>query len=269
MNNPIYATEGAPSIVKSTYGYVDTNNIVGILQAKGWVLEKTQVAQVRDARKEGYQKHLLTFSNPAFPLIPGLTEANATKPTLSLLNSHDTSSRVVGFLGGLRFACLNGIIAGLSLRSFSAVHSKHVTARIGTGVEYLTEGLPELFKQIQALQYVRFTASQEDRLMRAVYDARLANVHKVVDVGYIASPQREQDKEVDGFTVLNRIQEKVMRGGIQYRYERNVTAANGLIIGTKTVNATTRKLTSITAQVKLNEIVYAKALEVAGIKQAA
>jgi len=68
-------------------------------------------------------------------------------------------------------------------------------------------------------------------------------------------PQRRADWSNDAYTILNRLQEKVIRGGIKYRKKVEET----LKCGTKVwvcKNNTTRAVKSIDNKMKLNKMVF-------------
>lgn len=255
-------------------GHVNTRDVLNVFEAKGWTVSSVNVLNPRKPEREGFQRHLIRLENPAFPSIPGLSEGNASKPQLCLLNSHDGTTATRLWLGALRFACLNGIISGTSLRDFKAVHSKNVLNRLADGIEYIANSMPALFAQVQALQSVTFDDSQIQAFVREMFDARLSGVGKVIHVNYSMPLLRDADRALDGFTVLNRVQETLIRGGIDYVYQRDSKDSQGNVINTQTVHATTRRLASIQGQIKLNRIAYDSALRIGApaaiqLKQAA
>lgn len=263
--NPIEQTK-AMDTLKPTYGFVSTQNVLDVFQSKGWEVTKVDVLSPRKPERAGYQRHLIRLENANFPSIPGLTTENSSKPQLCLLNSHDGTTAYRMFLGLLRIACLNGVIAGLALRDFKAVHSKNVLTRLGDGIEYLSNNMGTLFNQVQALQNIQFTQAQIQEYVKTMFDARLSSVGKVVSVNYKLPLVRYEDQATDGFTVLNRVQEVLVRGGIDYTYLRDVKDDNGNVINTQTVHSTTRRLASIQQQIKLNRIAYDKAASLGGVE---
>jgi hypothetical protein len=264
INNPIDAVTHAPKMNAETYGFASTREIMDAFGAHGWRPVSTQTASVRDAARQGFQKHLVRLENPAFQAIEGLTDANRSKPQLVLLNSHDGTSSLQIFWGLVRIACLNGIIAGTSMSSFRLIHSRKVTERLPDAIEHLVKGFPKFINQIQALQGLRFSDSALSEFIKTVYDARLQGVGKVLNVDYrLPDVKRYEDNGSDAFTVFNRVQETLIRGGIQYRAERNRLDDDGNVIETRIVDAKTRKLSSVQQQVNLNRIVYDTALKLA------
>lgn len=248
---------------RDTYGFVSSQNIVDVFASKGWLPVQSQFGNVRKLERQGFQKHLVKFEHADFASIDGLSQDNASRPQLVLLNSHDGTGSLRILWGLFRFACLNGIIAGTSLREFKAVHSKNVTNRLGAGIEYMLESLPELLDKVKALQNSTFDRVQLDTYVRLLVDARLSNVRNIQSVNYASALKvlRPQDYSNDAFTILNRIQESVIRGGIEYTYNQNETDINGNVVSSRLVHTRTRRLASIPSQTKLNTLVWDKAIE--------
>ena len=252
-------------IERETYGFVSTREMLDVFESKGWTVASTSVVKPRKAEKIGFQRHLICLENTAFPAIPGLSTDNASRPQICVLNSHDGTTAVRMFLGLLRIACLNGIIAGLSLKDFKAVHSKNVATRIGDGIEYLSDNIGTLFEQVQQLQGMQLNDAALNEYVKTVVDARLKNVRNIQTVDYSSAlrVRRDADKAQDAFTVLNRVQESIVRGGIEYSYLRNIRDDKEQIVEQCLTHTRTRALKSVPSQVNLNRLIYDKALELA------
>lgn len=263
--NPIEQTTKMPSS-KDSYGFVSSKDILEVFQSKGWTIDKTQVASARSKERLGFQKHIVWLKNENFGAIEGLSKDNESIPRLCLVNSHDSSSSLMVFFGLLRVACLNQIATGNVFRHFRAVHSKNVLNRLGQGIEYVTEGLPEVIENIQKLQSIQLTQSQRLEYAKAMVNLRLQNVKNVIHVDFtqVENAVREQDTANDAYTVLNRVQEYVIRGGIEYTYQKTLVDKNtGIILGTQNVNTRTRGVASIPTQLKLNTALVQNILKIA------
>lgn len=255
--NPIEQVK-AIDTAKPSYGFVSSQNILDVFLSKGWTVEKTQVTPVRDNNKIGYQKHLVWLKNENFGLIPGLSKDNDSIPRLCLVNSHDSSSSLMVFLGVLRIACLNQLSTGSVFRFFRAVHSKNITDRVSQGVDFVTEGIPELIQGIQKLQSIQLNESQRLEFAKIMINMRLETVKTVKSIDYSVVDRflRGEDRSQDAYTVLNRVQEYVIRGGVPYSYERQVKDLNGTVIETRLVHTKTRRIASIPSQLKLNKALF-------------
>lgn len=263
--NPIDQTQ-AHSSLKDTYGFVSSAELINAFKANGWNVTTSTVMKPRRKDKIGFQRHLIRLEHPDFPSIPGLTDDNASRVQLCLLNSHDGTTALRVFFGVIRFVCANGLISGTTVKDFRAVHSKNITNRLDNGIKYLMDGIPELVGVIQKLQNATFTEAAFNEFVKTLVDARLANVNKVLHVNYedAFKIRRSADAATDAFTLVNRVQESLIRGGIRYQYEREIKDVNGNPLGTEVRQSSTRRLASVASQVNLNRLLWDKAVELAG-----
>lgn len=260
--NPVEATRAL--VDRQSYGFVNTQDVLGAFQNAGWKPVNTQFGRVRDVERSGFQKHLIRLENEAFPAIEGLSNDNHSKPQLVVLNSHDGTTSLQILWGVIRIACLNGIIAGTGLNGVRLVHSKSVVDKLPNGIQYMLDNFSVFQNQITALSNKTFSAAAKEEFVKRVFDARLSNVGDITKVRYeMPTLQRFQDKGEDAYTIFNRLQETLMRGGIQYEYTKPIKDDNGNVLGTKHVATHTRKLSSVASQVKLNQLAYDTALELA------
>lgn len=249
---------------KESYGFVNTSEVLQAFGQAGWKPVSAQYGRVNKPEKQGFQKHLIKLENPQFGVIDGLNQNHTSVPQLVLLNSHDMSSRLVIFFGLLRIACLNGVIAGTVLNSMSLVHSRNIVDKLPEAIEYMVNNFHSFKNQVIELQSKQFTPAAAMEFIERVYRARLASVNNVTKIDLrVPNALRGADIGTDAFSVFNRVQEVLMRGGINYEYQRNTLNDDGKIIDTRLVSTTTRKISSVTQQIKLNQLVYDTALELA------
>jgi hypothetical protein len=261
--NPIHQVQPF-STLKPSYGFVSTDNLIESFGQTGWYVAEEKVAKVRKIEKQGFQRHIIRLHHDDYKTIPGLSEANTTRPELIVLNSHDGSSRLRILLGMLRMVCLNGIIAGTSLREFGTTHSGDLTKKLTGGIEYMTSGVPDMIGQVQVLQNARFTQAALEQLVKSVVDERLKTVDPIkVNYGTALAVTRNQDAADDAFTVFNRLQERLMRGGIEYTYNKKILDSTGNVVDVVESTRVTRRLNSIPQAVKLNRMAYDMAVQLA------
>lgn len=234
--------------VSEKYGFVSTRNILDKMEQHGWIVESVQKNKAR--KNIGYERHCVWLRNPSLENMDGLSEDNKSKLRLCLVNSHDMTSAVKIYFGILRIACENQLVAGNLFRYFSAPHTKSIISKLDIGLSYMTEGIPELLNTIKTLQDTKLDQDVIQSFSKEIIDYRFRNVNNILSINYdiINRPMRKEDKEQDAFTVLNRIQEYVIRGGIDFTYEKEV---DGIRI---IKNGTTRKLNSISSQIEMNQV---------------
>jgi Domain of unknown function (DUF932) len=241
------ALTAAPSLelVAPTYGFINTSDIVGRFERQGWKLHSGKQARVKDIERQGYQKHLLKFRHDNFKRIEGLSIDNASVPELIVENSHDGTSALKIFFGVFRIACLNGIIAGASVTSMRVVHSSGTIKKLDNSIDEMTERLPMIAERVSRFSQIQLTPDQRLEMARQAAALRLAHTPGVewIDHAKILRPKRLQDTGSDLFSVFNVIQEKVIRGGINF----SVRDKEG-----RNVHKLSRGISSVTQSVKLN-----------------
>lgn len=252
MNNLILNAKSALTetknltLVKDTYGFIDTKKIIDRFENQGWQLSNAKEVKVRSVNRQGFQKHLLTFRNENFLRIPGLPNHHDSIPELIVENSHDGSSALRIFFGVFRIACLNGIIAGSMLNSMRVIHSQNSIKKLDESIDIMTGNIPDLIEKVGKFSGIELSDEQKMTLAQQSIRLRLErDWQKIEDINCYAAlePKRYNDQSNDAFSVFNVLQEKVIRGGIIYK---KVNSEN---IIEKRVS---RPVNSVSQSVKLN-----------------
>lgn len=262
--NPIEQTK-ASSLVKPTYGFISTAELLATFKAQGWAPVNTQIAKTKVEARQGYQKHIVRLEHPDYQIIKGLSNDNASRPQLCLLNAHDGTAALQLFYGVLRIACLNGIIAGSILKSFRVVHSGNLIHNLGQGIATMSQGIGQLTETVESLALKSYSAENLQALLRGLVDLRLANVQNVVAVNYESANvvRRFQDKGQDAYSIFNRLQESLIRGGIEYTYNKSIKDDSGQVIDIRQITTRTKRLSSVTSQLSLNRQAFDLAVNLA------
>jgi hypothetical protein len=241
------ALTAAPNLelVAPTYGFINTSEIVDRFSRHGWNLHAAKQARVKDSDRQGYQKHLLRFSNHAFKRIEGLSENNASMPELIVQNSHDGTSALHIYFGVFRIACLNGLVLGSRLSSMRVIHSERSIKKLDESIDEMTERLPMVAERVSRFSQIQLNSDQRFELAKQAASLRLAHTSGVewIDHAKMLRPKRLQDTGSDLFSVFNVVQERVIRGGINF----SIRDKDG-----RNVHKLSRGISSVTQSVKLN-----------------
>ena len=234
------------NLVRETYGFINTGNIVNRFERQGWQLSSVKEVRPRMKEREGYQRHLLRFRNESFPRIDGLSNDNASIPELIVENSHDGTGALKLYFGIFRIACLNGIIAGSSLTSFRVIHSQNAIKNLDQAIDGMTSGIPILVERVGRFAGIEFDREQSLSLARKGCEVRLGHMKGIQDMDLASAlePKRFADIGKDAFSVFNVLQERVIRGGIRYK---QINEKNGFV-----ERKFTRAVNSVSQSVKYN-----------------
>jgi len=244
-------------LVKPTYGFINTTDIVRTFHSRGWELSDAKQMRVNKAERQGFQKHLLRFRHDKITRIEGLSNENESIPELIVENSHDGTSALRIFFGVFRIACLNGLIAGNSLHEMRVIHSQRSVKALGGAVEEMTDNVPQLVSSVKKYSQIELSTDKMHDLARQAIELRLRHTQNVIDFKIDAAlqPTRHTDYGNDAYTVFNILQEKVIRGGIKYTQKLE----NGW-----DQRKTTRPISAVTQTTKLNRELWNILEKVAG-----
>ncbi|PHS55307.1 MAG: hypothetical protein COB17_11540 [Sulfurimonas sp.] len=191
------------------YHFIKSIDVVNEIKANNWYPVSVSEASVRDLDKEGYQQHLVRFRH-----FDDLLHEQDNAVELLLFNSHDRSKSFSISAGIYRFVCANGLVIADSV--FEKYKIKHLGDRendVATAVANITAIKPMLIDKINKLESIELTQLEKESFARSSIPLRFEN-HLQVNHTDLLIPHREEDKNSSLYTVLNVIQENLLRGNI-------------------------------------------------------
>jgi hypothetical protein len=236
--------------VSDKYHFIPTIDVINEIKNNNWYPVSVSEASVRDADKEGYQQHLVRFRHFDDLLTP---QDNAVE--LILFNSHDRSKSFTISAGIFRFVCSNGLVVADSV--FESYKIKHLGDRdndVAAAVASITAIKPNLMEKIQKLESIGLSQFEKESFARSAIPLRFEK-HLNVDYQDLLVPHREEDAKDNLYTVLNVIQENLLRGNIS-----GVNKETGR-------RFTSREITSISKDVDVNQGLWDIAERIASIKE--
>jgi hypothetical protein len=233
-DNGILSVDGimqrAPSVfaedksgrLTSRYHSLNTSDLLPVLADYGY--HPVQAAQKR-ARKgeQRHAAHMVAFAKDA-------DGDGGLRSEIIAYNSHDGTSGVRLFAGAYRFICSNGIIAGEGFKA-NVRHTHRAMAGFEEMLQGIITSLPKMMDTIATLRQQRMDYDEAKELATKAVQLRWdflegAYVPDDMSKGTYAtdktvrdalSCQRREDDAFDAWTVLNRIQENVVRGNVMVR----------------------------------------------------
>jgi hypothetical protein len=210
------------------YAQLRTADVLPVLADHGFV--PVQAAQKRSRKTSmEHTQHMVAFAHrDSLPSVSGLEayDADANRGEIILYNSHDGSGSIKLFVGAYRFICSNGIVAGDGYQS----RLYHNQANVNSFEHMLTntvKRLPVLMERIEQMRSIQLTRdaqremATQSALTRWKWTPEFETEDAVIKGSYstghtvssLLSVNRFADFEEDAWTVFNRIQENVIRGG--------------------------------------------------------
>lgn len=192
-----------------------------------------------DGRRE-YNKHMLRRRHA--DQITG-EEANE----IVLLNLHDDTSSYQLLAGLLRFVCQNGMVAGDNVADIRVPHKGNIIQNVINGAFDVLDGFELIREQKEGMRDVSLNRDEQQAFARSAlalrYDPTDAEIPTPITESQLLAPRRFEDRRDDLWTVFNRVQENLTKGGLHGR-SRTGRAMS------------TRPITGIDQNVKLNRALW-------------
>lgn len=222
------------------YKLAKTSEMIKNIEGLGFKMDKFVALKVRKKERQGFQKHRVIFTSP---LLKATTDG---VPQLLLTNSHDGSSSVILQLGFFRFVCSNGLVVGNNV--ITPIRVRHsgedFEERLTVAINHIVAQAEKLTASIARLKAKRLTSAEIMSFQREALQKRLGDVK--IESFYVPSYRRE-DEEQDLFTVMNVVQENLIRGGARVIIEDQ----NG-----KRKSKSVRRVNSLISQTEINTMLW-------------
>lgn len=229
----IYADHGRDGL-SPRYAYVSTARVLEGLQAEGFHVFSAQQSRVRESERQSYAQHLLRLRHAS-------TSEDWGKegiPEIVLYNSHDGTSAYRLTAGFYRLVCSNGLIAYRPEEEVRIRHSGDVIEKVITA-SYQVLGYTQSFtERIRGYKMITLDRQQQVEFARKALALRWRD-EAPVEAEQLLGIRRSEDEGSSLWTVLNRVQENLIRGGLGWNSRTNrplsIRAIHG-IDATLTIN---------------------------------
>jgi hypothetical protein len=221
------------------YKLAKTSEMVKRIEGLGFTMDKFVALKTRKKERQGFQKHRAIFTSP------DLKATADGVPQLLLTNSHDGTSSVVLQLGFFRFVCSNGLVVGDNI--IEPVRVRHsgngFDERLIVAINHIVAQAHKLTESIDKMKSTLLSPSeiiafQREALTKRLGDAKIESFSMPV--------YRDEDKATDLFTVMNVIQENLIRGGARVILEQDGKRKDKAI----------RRVNSLVSQTEINTMLW-------------
>lgn len=251
----------APSVFASAphasrserYAYIPTVDILNGLEREGFHVVKAMQSRSRIPGKAEFTKHMLRLRHEStMNVLPSL---GGVFPELALVNSHDGTS-VYNLLGGMfRLVCLNGMVVADSLiQSLKVQHSGKVTEKVIEGSYRILENTGKAVDAAKTWAEIELSDDEALAFAQSAHTIRFGAEDTTINPVRLLAARRHDDIGSDLWRTFNRVQENVIRGGLQ---GLNAT-------GTRRVSS--RAIRGIDGDVRLNTALWQLAEKMAELK---
>lgn len=252
---PVTTQTSLPGL-SGRYSQIPTSQIVSTIREAGWEFSSGTARLGRTPERRAHAAHVLRFTNASLP------EVNGNRIEAVLLNSHDGSTAFELSFGVFRLACANGlVIRTASAGSIRLIHSRLNLDNVFAAAQTLVATAPEVAQQIDAWSRLYLPAQSAEAMAHRMGRARWGE--RFVQAPDLLQARRSADTGTDLWTLFNRTQEAVLRGGM------DVTLRKPSEVEGEAEILSTRRATAIRGAVKqmrLNQELFSIASEFATIE---
>ena len=248
----VFAT--APHSSRSErYAYIPTVDILNGLAREGFRVVKAGQSRSRIPGKSDFTKHMLRLRHESTST--ALQTLGETIPEVVLVNAHDGTSAYKLMAGMFRLVCLNGMVVADSLvGSLKVQHSGNITSKVIEGSFKVLENTHKAVDAAKTWAGIELSDDESLAFAEAAHTIRFGAEDTTINPVRLLAARRHDDQGNDLWRTFNRVQENVIRGGMQ---GLNAT-------GTRRV--TSRAVRGIDGDIRLNTALWQLAEKMAELK---
>ncbi|MGP5868179.1 DUF932 domain-containing protein [Pseudomonas aeruginosa] len=192
------------------YSYIPTATVLQELRGEGF--EPFMVCQTRVRRddRRDFTKHMIRLRHAS--QIDARGEANE----IILLNSHDGTSSYQMLAGMFRFVCQNGLVCGDTVADVRVHHKGNIAEQVIEGAYEVLHGFEQAQASREAMRAVTLDGGEAEVFARAALALKYDDPDKPAPITerQVLAPRRLDDNRADLWSVFNRTQENLIRGGL-------------------------------------------------------
>ena len=246
FNVPALLAEHPAPNVSDRYNYISTRDIHDIMGSLGWDARVGHTVNSKTADPL-YRKHLIRYTRPEW--------GNQTEyPEIYWINSHDGSCALTARAGIFRLVCTNGTT--IMTEDYGSLRIRHDNPVAENRFDILdlvmdyTLKVRKVMDTVLDWKLIQVPLEQRIDFYRKASQLRSKGMTELELITFDV-PQRQEDSSHDLWTMFNRTQEYLVRGG----YSATSAATN------KPRNV--REISSINSLEKVNSDLYGMANEIA------
>ena len=241
---PAAFASSAHERTSAKYTFIPTEKVVAGLMRAGFVPVEARQTHARRS-SPAHARHVIRLRR-RFETV----QLNGSVPEVVFLNSHDGSSAYQLRMGLFRVVCTNGLIVSKgAFPAYCVSHRGNVVDEVVAGALKLSENFERLASQVERMEQRRLFKDEQVSFAGRALALRYPDPCEArVQPLQLLNLRRVEDAGDDLFTVLNRCQEALLRGGLCRR------APSGRL-------SRTRRITSIKEDIRLNSALWDLATE--------
>jgi len=244
--------------VSDRYAFIPTIQVVDALRNEGFLPVKAMQSKTRIEGKGDFTKHLIRFRRdqdvPRPYPSPRVAVVGQEIPEIVLVNSHDRSSSYQLSAGVFRVVCSNGmIVKSGDFGDIKVQHSGNIVDRVIEGSYSIINDMPKVMEQVESMKLIQLGNHEQHAFAKAALELRYptdeaGNNGAPIEPDQLLMIRRHDDQTNTLWNTFQRVQENFIKGGLRG-------------VGTTGKRTTTRKINSVTEDVRLNKALWMLAEE--------
>lgn len=234
------------------YAFVPTVSVIDAMREEGFLPVSAAQSRSRVPGKSDFTKHMIRFRRETSTDVRARQIGDVSAEVV-MVNSHDGTSAYNLLSGLFRLWCLNGAVAKIGDGdSLKVGHTGNIVQKVIEGSYSVIDNSRKALEHAKAWSEVQLAPAEISVFAGAAAQLRFDSESQPVNPERLIAPRRSVDTASDLWTVWNRAQEGLIRGGQRYvaNHRRN----------------TTRAVTGIDQNVKLNQALWTLGAEMAKLK---
>ena len=257
---PAVFAQGAHESRSDKYSYIPTSSVLTGLRKEGFVPVEVRQGGSGDEVKRQFTKHLIRLRHQS-----SLMVGDSVREII-LLNAHDGTSSYQLMSGLFRIVCSNGLITCEDGQIQRVAHKGDIVHNVIEGAYRIVDNDQEIRENVEEMSNLLLTKEEQhvfaDAALQLRYNAKdeEGNAKEApIAADRLNDVRRSGDSGADLWRTFNRVQENLIRGGVDYVHR----ADNG-----RRSYRATRPVQSIDGNVNLNRALWTLANKMAELKAA-
>lgn len=206
------------------YSFVSTKSLLNNFEKLGWVPVK--VTSVRSKKRSPeYSRHMIRLAH--------ISNLNVSKgeiiPEIIINNSHNGSSPLSINMGLYRMVCGNGLmVATMEFANFKKRHMGFSFEELQDIIVDISRAYTSVIRKLETYKQILLDNNQQRKFAQEAIDLIYNERSNRFEATDFLVPVRIEDEQTDVFTIMNRIQEHLMKGGITPKQGRKTREVKGI-----------------------------------------
>lgn len=234
------------------YTFIPTIEIIKALKGEGFYPYSVGQSRSRIPGKEEFTKHMIRFRKQ--DCISNL-EVNQELGEIILINSHDRTSSYQMRAGIYRLVCTNGLVTGDDFEDYKVHHKGDIKDNVIEVAYRITNELNNVKEDVEEMKSIELKREEQELFAQSALVIKYDDKEEApIQASSLLRNRRIEDNKNDIWTVFNKTQENIIKGGLPAR--------------TKTGRRTTTKeIKSIDNNIRLNKALWNLASGMAKLKE--